>query len=180
MGAWRRFGSRIQRMAHATLELSSTRKNGAIALAAFLGLAYLVATVSTVFTISSIQTWYAALAKPGFNPPNQVFGPVWTVLYTLMAVAAWLVWRRPDSPLRRAGLVWFGAQLAANFLWSLVFFEAHRIGLALIGIALLWVGILGTMLVFFRVSKAAGWMFAPYLAWVGFAGVLNFAIWRLN
>ncbi len=157
-----------------------SRKNGAIALVAFLGATYLVAVVSSIFTIASIPTWYAALAKPSFNPPNQVFGPVWTVLYTLMAVAAWLVWRRPGSPLRRAGLVWFGVQLGANFLWSFVFFSAHQIGLALIEIALLWVGILGTMMIFFRLSKAAGWMFAPYLAGVSFAGVLNFAIWRLN
>ena len=78
-------------MTDTALELPFPRKNGLIALAAFLGLTYLVATVSSVFTISSIPTWYAALAKPSFNPPNQVFGPVWTVLYTLMAVAAWLV-----------------------------------------------------------------------------------------
>lgn len=172
--------SRIMTMSETSILLPASRKHSAIALAAFLGLTYLVASVSSVFTIASIQTWYPVLAKPSFNPPNQVFGPVWTALYTLMALAAWLVWRRPDSPLRRAGLVWFGAQLAANFLWSFVFFSAHRIGLALIEIALLWVGILGTMILFFRLSKAAGWMFAPYLAWVSFAGVLNFAIWRLN
>ena len=88
--------------------------------------------------------------------------------------------RRPDSPLRKAGLVWFGVQLGANFLWSMVFFSAHQIGLALIEIGLLWVGILVTMIIFFRLSKAAGWMFAPYLAWVSLASVLNFAIWRLN
>jgi tryptophan-rich sensory protein len=167
-------------MADPTLELPSPRKNGAIALAAFLGLAYLVAAVSSIFTVSSIPTWYAALAKPSFNPPNQLFGPVWTLLYTLMAIAAWLVWRRPDSSLRRAGLLWFGMQLGLNFLWSFVFFWAHQIGLALMEIALLWVGILATMLIFFRLGKAAGWMFAPYLAWVSFAAVLNFAIWRLN
>jgi tryptophan-rich sensory protein len=157
-----------------------TRPKSVPALVAFLASTYLVAAVSSTFTISSIPTWYAALAKPGFNPPNEVFGPVWTLLYTLMAIAAWLIWRLPDSKLRSAGLLWFGIQLGLNFIWSFVFFRSHQIGLAVVEIALLWVGILGTMRIFFRLSKAAGWMFVPYLAWVSFAGVLNFAIWRLN
>jgi tryptophan-rich sensory protein len=156
------------------------RAHSPLALAAFLAATYLVAVVSSVFTVSAIPTWYAALAKPSFNPPNQLFGPVWTLLYTLMAIAAWLVWKRPNSPLRRTALIWFGIQLGLNFIWSFVFFWAHRIGLAFIEIALLWVAILGTTLIFFRLSRVAGWLFVPYFAWVSFAGVLNFAIWRLN
>jgi len=163
-----------------SLQMPFARNHGGVALAAFIGLTYLVAAVSSIFTVTAIPTWYAALAKPFFNPPNQVFGPVWTVLYTLMAVAAWLVWRRPDSPLRRTGLLWFGIQLGLNFIWSFVFFSAHQIGLAVIEIVLLWIAIAGTMVIFFRLSKPAGWMFVPYLAWVTFASVLNFAIWRLN
>ncbi len=141
---------------------------------------FLVAGVSSVLTVPSIPTWYAALAKPRFNPPDQVFGPVWTVLYALMAIAAWLAWKRPDSPLRTTALVSFGLQLALNFAWSLLFFRDHRIGLALVEIFVLWLAIAVTMSVFFRLSRAAGWMFVPYLAWVSFASVLNFAIWRLN
>jgi benzodiazapine receptor len=157
-----------------------TRPRGILALLAFLAATYLVAAVSSVFTVGSIPTWYAALAKPGFNPPNQLFGPVWTLLYTLMAIAAWLIWKRPGSPLRRAGLVWFGSQLTVNFFWSFIFFRFHQIGLAFAEILLLWLAILVTMAIFFRLSKTAGWMFAPYLAWVTFASVLNFEIWRLN
>ena len=169
---------------------SSPRNYSALALAGFLAATFLVAGVSTTFTLPSIPTWYAALAKPSFNPPNQIFGPVWTLLYTLMAIAAWLVWRLPDVPFRRGGtgvlgirrvaLFWFGVQLALNFLWSFVFFGHHRIGLAMAEIVFLWVAVAGTMLLFFRLSRPAGWMFVPYLAWVSFAAVLNFAIWRLN
>ncbi len=157
-----------------------SRPYSAVALAAFLAATFLVAGVSSVFTVTAIPTWYAALAKPSFNPPNQVFGPVWTLLYALMAIAAWLVWKQPDSKLRRAGLIWFGIQLALNFLWSFVFFRYHQLGLAMVEIAFLWLAVAGTTAIFFRTSKAAGWMFVPYLAWVSFASVLNFAIWRLN
>lgn len=156
------------------------RAYGPLALAGFLGTTYLVAVISSILTVPAIPTWYAALAKPSFNPPNQLFGPVWTLLYTFMAIAAWLVWKRPDSPLRRTGLVWFAIQLGLNFLWSFVFFWAHQIGLAVVEIALLWVAILGTMLIFFRLSKVAGSLFIPYLAWVSFASLLNVAIWRMN
>ena len=156
------------------------RAYGAAALVGFLAATFAVAGVSATFTASEIPTWYSALAKPSFNPPNWIFGPVWTLLYALMAIAAWLVWKRPDSDLRRPGLQLFGLQLALNFIWSILFFRYHRIGLAFAEVLLLWLAILATMAVFLRVSKAAGWMFTPYLAWVSFASVLNFAIWRLN
>lgn len=159
---------------------SAPRAYSLLALGGFLAATYLVAVVSSVFTVTAVTTWYAALVKPGFNPPNQLFGPVWTLLYTLMAIAAWLVWKQPDSPLRTAALVLFAIQLGLNFAWSFVFFWAHQLGLSVIEIALLWVGILGTMLLFFRLSRVAGWMFVPYLAWVSFAALLNFSIWRLN
>lgn len=168
----------------------SPRRHSALALAGFLAATFMVAGISTTFTISAIPTWYAALAKPSFNPPNQVFGPVWTLLYTLMAIAAWLVWRLPDVPfrrgdagvfsVRRVALFWFGVQLALNFLWSFAFFGHHQIGLSVVEITFLWLAVAGTMLLFFRLSKLAGLLFVPYLAWVSFAGVLNFAIWRLN
>ncbi len=154
----------------------------------FLAATYLVAGVSSALTVSEISTWYPTLAKPSFNPPNWIFGPVWTLLYTLMAIAAWLVWRLPDSQLRQGGgfsvrrlaLFWFGIQLAINFLWSVIFFRYHRIGIALVEVVFLWLAIAGTTALFFRLSKSAAWLFVPYLAWVSFASVLNFAIWRLN
>jgi len=161
-----------------------------MALAGFLAATFLVAGISTTFTVSAIPTWYATLAKPSFNPPNSIFGPVWTLLYALMAVAAWLVWRLPDVPFRRGvpgvlgkrrvALFWFGIQLIANFLWSFVFFGHRQLGLSVVEIAFLWVAVAVTMLLFFRLRQAAGWLFVPYLAWVSFASVLNFAIWRLN
>jgi len=158
----------------------SPRTKSSLALAAFLGLTYLVAAGSTVFTAAAIPTWYAALAKPSFNPPNAVFAPVWTLLYTLMAIAAWLVWKLPSSPLRRSALMIWCLQLALNFLWTFIFFGSHQTGLALLEIALLWLEILATAILFFRLRRPAGWLFVPYLAWVAFAAALNAAIYRMN
>ena len=121
--------------------------------------------------------WYAALHKPSWNPPAWIFGPAWTLLYTLMAVAAWLVWKQVGW---RRPLIPYFVQLALNAAWTPIFFGAHRLGWALVEIVALWMAILLTMADFHRVSKTAGWLFAPYLAWVTFAGVLNFALWRLN
>jgi translocator protein len=169
---------------------SHPRRHSAFALAGFLAVTFLVAGISTTFTVSALPTWYAALAKPSFNPPNQIFGPVWTLLYTLMAIAAWLVWRLADVPfrrgvagvlsIRRLALFWFFVQLALNFLWCFVFFGHHRIGLSVVEIVFLWLAVAGTTVVFFRLSRPAGWIFMPYLVWVTFAAVLNLAIWRLN
>jgi tryptophan-rich sensory protein len=124
--------------------------------------------------------WHAALAKPAWNPPNGVFAPVWIALYALMGIAAWLVWRSPEGRGRRMALGLFLVQLALNGAWSWIFFGRHAIGAALAEIALLWLAILATGLAFGRVSKAAAWLLAPYLAWVTFATALTFAIWRLN
>jgi translocator protein len=121
--------------------------------------------------------WYAALHKPWWNPPPWIFGPAWTLLYTLMAVAAWLVWKQVGW---RRPLIFYFVQLALNAAWTPVFFGARQPGWALVVIAALWVAILLTMVGFHRVSKTAGWLFAPYLAWVSFAASLNFALWHLN
>ena len=123
------------------------------------------------------DAWYAALHKPSWNPPAWLFGPAWTLLYTLMAVAAWLVWKRVGFS-RPLGL--YFVQLALNAAWTPIFFGAHQLGWALVEIALLWIAILATLLSFRRVSTAAGWLFVPYLAWVTFASVLNATLWRLN
>jgi tryptophan-rich sensory protein len=122
-------------------------------------------------------TWYGSLNKPEWNPPPWIFGPVWTALYLIMAVAAWLVWRRDGWrwPLRL-----FFTQLLLNVAWTPVFFGAREIGLAFAVIIALWLAILFTMLAFLRISKAAAFLLLPYLAWVTFAAILNFTLWRLN
>mgnify|MGYP003390446608 CR=1 FL=1 len=122
--------------------------------------------------------WYAALKKPSWNPPGWLFGPVWTTLYVMMAVAAWLVWRSGGNS--RGAMILFFSQLALNFAWSFLFFGARSPWLGLVDIAMLWVALLITTIVFFGKSRAAGLLMAPYLAWVSFAAVLNFTIWRLN
>lgn len=121
--------------------------------------------------------WYAQLAKPAFTPPGWVFGPAWTVLYILIAVAGWRVWRA--NPAGRAMKLWW-SQLALNFLWSPVFFSAHQIGLALGVILLLLVTILGFIAVVRQQDRVPAWLFAPYAAWVTFASVLNGVLFTLN
>jgi tryptophan-rich sensory protein len=147
-------------------------------LVGFLALALGVGVFAGLVTEPNVLTWYPALAKPSFNPPNWLFAPVWTTLYILMAVAGWRVWRVTDFD-SRALLFWV-TQLVLNFAWSFIFFGAHEIGLALIEIAMLWLMVLLTMLAFFRIDRIAGWLFVPYLAWVSFAAALNGAIHHLN
>ena len=121
--------------------------------------------------------WYDSLAKPEWNPPSWIFGPVWTVLYLMMAIAAWMVWKRNGwrQPIRLYFL-----QLVLNAAWTPIFFGAHQPGWALVDILALWIAVLLTLLTFLRVSKAAGWLLVPYLAWVTFAAFLNFTLWRMN
>jgi translocator protein len=123
--------------------------------------------------------WFAELAKPTWNPPSWVFGPVWTTLYILMGVAAWLVWRR-GGPIARGALTLFVVQLVFNAAWSWLFFGLQSPGLAFLDIILLWLLIIVTTVAFWRVRMAAGVLLLPYLAWVTFATALNFAIWRMN
>ncbi len=160
-------------------------KSSAIALAGFLAASFLVAAVSSTFTAAAIPHWYAALNKPSFNPPNGIFAPVWTLLYALMAIAAWLVWRAPAgtaerAALRTAALSIFWLQLFLNFAWSWIFFREHRLAGALMEIVVLWLAIVAATLLFMRVTRLAAWLMLPYVAWVAFAAVLNFEIWRLN
>jgi len=124
--------------------------------------------------------WYAALAKPAWNPPAAVFAPVWSALYLLMGLAAWLVWRRAGFAGARLALVLFIVQLGLNALWSYLFFGLHRPGLAFWDVVALWAGILVVTVLFWRVDWRAGALMVPYVAWVGFASCLNFALWRLN
>jgi translocator protein len=121
--------------------------------------------------------WYASIAKPAWNPPNAIFGPVWTVLYVLMAVSAWLVWRRAGFS---GALGLFVIQLALNALWSYLFFGLHRPDFAFFDILVLWAAILAVVLLFWRVDPTAGALMLPYLAWVSFAACLNYTLWKLN
>ena len=123
-------------------------------------------------------TWYATLAKPTWNPPNWIFGPVWTALYISMAVAAWLVWRK--GGLWQWPLALFAVQLALNAAWSWLFFGFHMPGAAFVEIVALLAAIVATTIAFWPKSMAAGILMLPYLGWVAFASVLNFTIWRLN
>ena len=122
-------------------------------------------------------TWYEALIKPAWNPPAWIFGPAWTLLYTLMAVAAWRVWKQVGW---RRPLLLYLVQLVLNAAWTPIFFGAHQLGWALVEIVALWFAVLLTLLSFRQVNKTAGALFVPYLAWVTFATLLNFALWRLN
>jgi translocator protein len=146
----------------------------ALALAGFIAVTF-CAPLLGIFAKPDL--WYATLTKPTWNPPSWIFGPMWSLLYLLMAVAAWLVWRRAGW--QRALWIYF-IQLALNAAWTPIFFGAHQIGWALVEIIVMWFAILLTMRAFFQVSKPAGWMLAPYLAWVSFAAFLNFTLWRLN
>ena len=131
-------------------------------------------------TFVSTDGWYAGLNKPAWDPPAWVFGPAWTLLYILMAVAAWIVWREGGWQAQGRALRLFLLQWFLNALWTPLFFGLHLPGLAFADIVLLWLAIAATLWSFWRVRKLAGVMLVPYLAWVSFAAALNFAIWRLN
>lgn len=151
-----------------------------IALAGFLLLCYGVAFTASMVTMPSVAGWYPGISKPSWTPPNWLFGPVWTALYTTMAVAAWLVWRRAGWDGARTALTLFFVQLALNWAWSFIFFGAKQTGWGAVEIVLLWATILATLLSFWPHSRVAGSLMIPYLAWVTYAAGLNVAIWSLN
>lgn len=140
-----------------------------------------VGGLSGIATARGVAEWYPTLAKPTFNPPSWVFGPVWTVLYIMMGVAAFLVWRRGlDVEGVRVALAVFAIQLALNGLWSILFFGMQSPGWALVEIAVLWIAIGTTVVLFWRVAPASGALLLPYWGWVSFAVVLNASLWWLN
>lgn len=149
----------------------------ALALAGWLALCF-AASATVVFV--SIDGWYARIQKPSWNPPSWVFAPVWSILYGMMGVAAWLVWKKGGWREQKRVLGIFLVQLALNALWTPLFFGMHWIGLAFAEIILLWLAIATTMIAFTRVRKDAGALFVPYLMWVSFAAILNFTLWRMN
>jgi len=146
----------------------------------FLAICFAAAGIGGAVTTPKIGGWYATLVKPSWNPPNWIFGPVWSALYFSMAVAAWLVWRQGGVAGAKVPLALFAIQLGLNVLWSVIFFGLEKPGLAFVEVLVLWATIAAAMVAFWLRSTLAGILFVPYLAWVGFASVLNFAIWRLN
>jgi tryptophan-rich sensory protein len=140
----------------------------------------IIGSLSGLANIGSLDTWYSALSKPSFNPPGYLFGPVWTVLYLLMGVSLYLIWKSPSGKLRCRALVIFGIQMLLNFAWSFLFFYFRQIELALFDITVLWLLIWFMIFIFYKIIKVAALIQIPYLLWVSFASILNTAIWMLN
>lgn len=164
---------------------SDTRLGSVGWLVGFLAVAFGAAALGGLFTTRSVRTWYKTIRKPTWNPPDWIFGPVWSVLYALMAVSAWLVQReaRANPAVASQGALALGAwvhQLVLNVAWSWVFFGRRQIGPGLGVLAALWSAIVSTMALSSRVSRKAALLLVPYLAWTTFAGVLNFRVWQLN
>jgi tryptophan-rich sensory protein len=137
--------------------------------------------LGTFFTVSSIPTWYATLAKPVFSPPNYLFGPVWSLLYVLMGIAVAIIWEKGLKTKKvRDAIYLFGIQLFLNAIWSPIFFGAKNLFIALIVIVIMWVYIVKTILAFAKIDKKASYLLYPYVAWVSFATILNFSVWFLN
>jgi len=147
------------------------------------GISLMAGLIGSFFTFSEINSWYATLNKPVFNPPNWIFGPVWTVLYILMGISLFLIIETKNKKVinyKKVGYIVFGAQLALNTLWSLIFFGMKDLGLALFVILVLWTCIAFSIYYFNKVNKVAAALLVPYILWVSFATVLNFSILMLN
>lgn len=137
--------------------------------------------IGSFFTSSSIQSWYTTINKPFFNPPNFVFGPVWTILFILMGISLYIIWTtKSNSKQKKIAIYLFGIQLVLNTLWSIIFFGLQNPLFAFIEIVILWVAILLTIINFKKISKTAAYLLIPYILWVSFAAVLNFSIYYLN
>ncbi len=162
-------------MTPSTLPISPART-----LTALLGWVALTYGAATTGIFVSTGGWYAELLKPAWNPPGWLFGPVWTLLYTLMAVAAWLIWKQGGWKAQKRALSLYLLQWALNALWTPLFFGLHRPGLAVLELLLLDVAVLATIRAFWQVRRAAAWLLIPYACWIAFATALNVAIWRLN
>lgn len=160
---------------------AENRKTDYLMLCAFIVLSELAGVIGAIFTYDSVSGWYSTLQKPFFTPPGWVFAPVWTILYLMMGAAAYLVWeRRGKEAGANDALLLFFAQLALNLAWSIGFFGLRSPALGFAIIALLWLAIVSTLMAFARISKTAGDLLVPYLAWVSFASLLNASIWLMN
>ena len=137
-------------------------------------------TIAGIFTAQSVPEWYATLNSPSFNPPNWIFGPVWTILYMLMGISLFLIWKQDVSKERNLAILVFMLQLLLNFGWSFIFFYFNMIGFALIEIILLWISIVIMLVWFYKIKPIASYINIPYLFWVTFATVLNGSYYFLN
>ena len=149
-------------------------------LVASLGIVFCVAWIGGSFTNMSVLNWYPTLNKPAWTPSGSTIGLIWTILYSAMAIAAWVVWSNGGLLTQRRPLLAYAAQLILNAGWSFLFFGMRSPGLALVEIVVLWAAIVVTLVSFWKVSRVAGALMIPYLLWVSFAAFLNFMIWRLN
>lgn len=141
----------------------------------------LVGGLSGFFTVTGVESWYQTINKPSWNPPNWIFGPVWTALYIMMGVALFLVWKSSSNAnTKKLALLLFAAQMLLNFFWSFIFFNLQQPGWAFAEIVSLWLFILFTIFAFARLNNMAAWLLVPYISWVSFAAILNFTIWQLN
>jgi len=136
--------------------------------------------IAGMFTSQSVPEWYATLNRPSFNPPNWIFGPVWTILYILMGISLFLIWKQNVSKERNRAILVFLIQLLLNFGWSFIFFYFNKIGLALVEIILLWINIVIMLVLFYRIKPMAAYINIPYLLWVTFATLLNVSFYFLN
>jgi tryptophan-rich sensory protein len=143
-------------------------------------IAFSAGLIGSLFTAKSINAWYQFLNKPSFAPPNWLFAPAWTLLYLLMAIAAFLIWQKRKEFPSQIALRFYFIQLILNALWSIIFFGLHNPGWAFLEIVFLWIFILLTLIKFYKINKTAGWLLVPYLLWVSFASILNCAVWMLN
>jgi tryptophan-rich sensory protein len=178
-----------------TVDINIMKINNTFKFIIALGVSLSAGVVGSLFTSPAIQSgWYAGIVKPALNPPAWVFGPVWTTLFALMGIAAFLVWREYDKLTLsevegliiqrkrqiKIALGIFLSQLVLNTLWSIIFFGLHSPGGALVEIMFLWLAILATIVAFYKISKPAAWLLVSYILWVSFAAYLNYAIWKLN
>ncbi len=155
--------------------------NNTLKLIIAIAIPLIVGGTSGFFTATGVESWYQTIARPTWNPPGWLFGPVWTTLYVMMGISLFLVWKEDTSvELKKIGIALFAVQLVLNFFWSFIFFNQHQIGWALVEIAAMWVFILLTIFAFAQVNKAAAWLLVPYISWVSFATILNYTIWQLN
>lgn len=167
-------------LVNTSIATSTTRRLAGQSLLVLVGWWALTFLAAATGVFVSTGGWYAGLVKPAWNPPSWLFGPVWTVLYGMMASAAWLVWREGGWKARKQALGLYLAQWALNALWTPLFFGLQQPGLALVEIVLLDVAVWATLIAFARTRRLAGLLLVPYALWVAFATVLNFTIWRLN
>ncbi|MFA5318436.1 MAG: TspO/MBR family protein [Patescibacteria group bacterium] len=140
----------------------------------------IAAILGSLATTPNIQGWYSGINKPSFNPPNWIFGPVWTILFVLMGISLYLIWAEKTKINKTSAYLFFYLQLVFNVVWSVLFFGLHNPLYAFVEIIFLWIFILLNIIFFYKINKLAGWLLLPYILWVSFAAFLNYNIWILN